>query len=278
MKLGRYTMSAAFLLGLTLLVLVVAGCSGSSVATTLVTPATMIVTAGNTTTAPAETTTTVAEVTTSSSAYDALAQIRAALAASDQIAKDFQVTESKIVDDDWAGVKVHAANVDDMLVLLNHGEGAWSIVTLGSDLTGDDVIKLGAPEEIAGFFGTTQEPLTLSDNAISYARGLEGTSQLDQPLYLVVGASFKTEQEAQAALDKALPLFGDMQANFIIQLSDNFEGFEPGWFVLIEAYWEESNATDSLDFARRAFPDATVLPVTARTSDPIPVYEQLEGT
>ena len=201
MKLGRNTVSAALILGLALLVPVVAGCSGSSVDTTLVSPATVIVTLGATTTAPPETTTTTAPAETTTTVAD--------------------TTSSTVA---------------------------------------------------------SQEPLTLSANAIAYAAGLEGTSQLDQPLYLVVGASFGTEQEAQTALDAALPLFGDMQANYIIQLSDNFDGLEPGSFVLIEAYWEESNATGALDFGRRAFPDVYVQAVTAKTADPIPVYEQLEGT
>jgi hypothetical protein len=203
-RLGRYTMSAALLPALALAALVVAGCGGSSVDTTLVTPATVIVTVGATTTAPAETTTTTAPAATTTT--------------------------------------VPAV-----------------IITTTSSVS-------------------LQEPLTLSDAAIAYAAELGGTSQKGQQLYLVVGAGYQTEQDAQAALDDATPLFGDMQAYYIIQLSDNFDGIEPGWFVLIEAYWEESNANEALDFGRRAFPNATVMPVIALSSDPIPVYEELEGS
>jgi hypothetical protein len=77
-------------------------------------------------------------------------------------------------------------------------------------------------------------------------------------------------------LEKATPLFGDMQSYFVVQLSDNFEGLKPGWWVVIEVYRGEPSP-DNLAFDRRGFPDAYVKQATVRTSDPIPVYEDMVG-
>ncbi|HET6352144.1 MAG TPA: hypothetical protein VFG89_08455 [Coriobacteriia bacterium] len=114
----------------------------------------------------------------------------------------------------------------------------------------------------------------VSSAALDYARGLGGTAQTDAELYLVVGTLASDETEAQLALDAALPLFGDMQSYFIIQKSDNFEGVEPGVFMVVEAYDSEPSA-ENLEFARRAFPGAKVVRVKVLTADPIPVYDQL---
>ena len=84
----------------------------------------------------------------------------------------------------------------------------------------------------------------------------------------------KNEDDAQSKLKKAIPIFGDMQSHFIIQQSDNFEGMNPGWWVIVEAY-KTKPSKENLDFAKRAFPDASVRKAIVRTSDPIPMYEEL---
>jgi hypothetical protein len=119
---------------------------------------------------------------------------------------------------------------------------------------------------------TTQTKPALSDDALAYAKSIGGKSQKGKHLYLAIGASVKTEAEAQVLLDKATPKFGDMQSYYIVQYSNNFQGLNPGWYVLIEAYKDPPDIYN-LDFGRRAFPDLYVKAVTVKTSDPIPVYE-----
>ena len=92
----------------------------------------------------------------------------------------------------------------------------------------------------------------------------------------MIGASVKSEAEAQMALDKAIPSFGDMQSYFIVQHSDNFDGLEPGWWIVIEAYYSQPEQSE-LDFGRRGFADAYVKQAQVLTSDPIPVYEDALG-
>jgi hypothetical protein len=106
------------------------------------------------------------------------------------------------------------------------------------------------------------------------ARKLGGTSHKGQSLYFVIGESMGSEAAARAALAKATPLFGDMQSYFIVQRSDSFEGMRPGWWVVTEAYRAPPSA-ESLQFARRGFPNAYVKRAVVRTADPIPVYEDL---
>ncbi|MDP3631264.1 MAG: hypothetical protein Q8S43_10000 [Actinomycetota bacterium] len=89
-----------------------------------------------------------------------------------------------------------------------------------------------------------------------------------------MGTSVRSEQEAQAALEKAIPLFGDMQSYFIVQRSDGFDGMASGWWVVIEAY-RERPSQENMDFARRAFPDAYVRRAVVGVSAPIPVYEDM---
>jgi hypothetical protein len=116
----------------------------------------------------------------------------------------------------------------------------------------------------------------LSAKAIAYAKSLGGASYNGEGLYLIIGASKSSEAEAQALLNKALPAFGDMQPYFIIQLSDNFSGLKPGYFVIVEAHLNQPNEED-LQFARRGFPDAYTKFVTVNTGDPIPAYEDVMG-
>ena len=116
----------------------------------------------------------------------------------------------------------------------------------------------------------------VSAESLAYAESLGGTSHRGETLYVVIGASVKSEAEAQTALDKAIPSFGDMQSYFIVQHSDGFDGLEPGWWIVIEAYYDEPEQSE-LDFGRRGFADAYVKQVQVLTSDPIPVYEDALG-
>lgn len=120
----------------------------------------------------------------------------------------------------------------------------------------------------------TVSTVAISDFSIVYAEDLGGTSHLGEELYLVVGATTETQEDAQMLLEGAFPLFGDMQSYFIVQHSDNFDGLEPGRWVVIEAY-RDKPSEENTDFARRAFPDAVVESAVVLTSDPIPVYEDL---
>ena len=123
---------------------------------------------------------------------------------------------------------------------------------------------------------TLPETVAISAAASVYAEDLGGTSHQGQTLYFVVGASVGSEEEAQILLDEAGMSFGDMEAYFIVQNSSNFDGMEPGYWVLVEAYRDEPSA-ENLDFGRRAFPDLQVVEATVLTSDPIPVYEEIMG-
>jgi hypothetical protein len=117
----------------------------------------------------------------------------------------------------------------------------------------------------------------LSQASIDYAKQLGGSSHEGEDLYLVVGARVASEREAQSLLDAAIPLFGDMQSYFIIQRSDAFDGLGSGGdWVVIEAYRNEPS-DENVAFAQRAFPGATVVRVTVRTADPVPVYEDMVG-
>jgi hypothetical protein len=85
----------------------------------------------------------------------------------------------------------------------------------------------------------------------------------------VIGASVRTEAQAKTKLEPAKAV-GDMQSNFIVQLSDNFAGMTPGYWVVFEAYDGYPSAED-LQFCRRPFPSAYVKAATVLTADPIPV-------
>ena len=123
---------------------------------------------------------------------------------------------------------------------------------------------------------TTPATVVISGAALVYAEDLGGISHLGETLFFVVGARVESEEEARTRLDEAIPRFGDMQSYFIVQNSSNFEGMEPGHWIIIEAYRDEPSA-ENLDFGRRGFPDAQVTEATVLTEDPIPVYEELMG-
>jgi hypothetical protein len=116
---------------------------------------------------------------------------------------------------------------------------------------------------------TTEAPNPVSQESLDYAEWLGGTSHVGEELYFVIGASVGSEEEALALLEPAKAV-GDMQSNFIVQLSDNFAGMTPGYWVIFEAYTGYPSA-DDLFFCRRPFPDAYVKTATVLTDDPIPV-------
>jgi hypothetical protein len=121
------------------------------------------------------------------------------------------------------------------------------------------------------------DQFSVSEASLAYARSLGGKNHKGQSLYFIIGKSVRSETEAQAALKKAQPLFGDMQTYFIVQRTENFEGMTPGLWVVAEAY-RKKPSPENLELARRAFPDAYVKSAAVRTSSPIPVYEDLVGS
>ena len=130
-----------------------------------------------------------------------------------------------------------------------------------------------APADPTPSVEASLEP-SVSPASIEYARSLGGTSHLGETLYFVVGVSVDTEELASSALEAATPRFGDMQDYFIVQRSDNFDGLQPGSWVVIEAYRDKPSA-DDLAFGRRGFPAASVQKATVSTEDPIPVVEDM---
>ncbi len=242
-----------------------ASCAGDETTTTQAAPTTTLAV---TTATPPATATETAE----------LDAIRSALEASGNIADDFEIADYLIMRE-WAGAIVSAPMVDDARVLLKKGAAGWEVVALFSDLSQQELLDYGAPEEIAAFLGHETTPAAgegVSADSLAYAEELGGTSHEGETLYVVIGASVETEQEAQQRLEDALQYFGDMQSYFIVQRSNNFDGMDPGWWVVMEAYRDPPDS-DQLDFARRAFPDAYAKEVTVRTADPIPVYEDMTG-
>ncbi len=116
---------------------------------------------------------------------------------------------------------------------------------------------------------TTQAPNPVSQESRDYAASLGGTSHKGEKLYFVIGASLSSEQQAKTLLEPAKAV-GDMQSNFIVQLSDNFAGMTPGYWVIFEAY-DGHPSPEDLEFCRRPFPTAYVKTATVLTDDPIPV-------
>lgn len=141
---------------------------------------------------------------------------------------------------------------------------------LGTGSTGNPLLTASSVSTEATTVTAATE--SLSQDALAYAEKLGGTSHKGQKLYFVIGASVKTEAEAQALLGPAEAV-GDMQSYFIVQLSDNFQGMTPGYYVVVEAY-HSYPSDDNLQFDRRPFPDAYVKQATVLTDDPIPVYEE----
>ena len=108
--------------------------------------------------------------------------------------------------------------------------------------------------------------------SIAYAKKLGGGSHKGETLYLVVGATAGSETDAQATLKAALPKF-DTALYMVVQRSDNFDGLNPGSWLLIEAYRDQAQANEGAKWDKRGFADCYVKRVVVKTSDPIPVIE-----
>ena len=117
---------------------------------------------------------------------------------------------------------------------------------------------------------------TISEATLQYAKDLGGKSHRGESLYLIIGDSVGSESAALAELEQAIPKFGDMQSYFVVQKSDNFQGMAPGEWVIVEAYRQQPSP-ENIQFGQRGFPDAHVVKATVKTSDPIPVYEDVTG-
>ncbi len=140
----------------------------------------------------------------------------------------------------------------------------------GSPTSADVLQEVSSPDVPLG----TGAVLTVSRRSADYAQSIGGTDHEGETLYFIIGASVRTEAAAQKGLDRAIPLFGDMQSYFIVQRSDSFRGMKSGWWLVVEAY-HKFPSQENVDFARRAFPDAYVKRATVAVSAPIPVYEDL---
>ena len=124
--------------------------------------------------------------------------------------------------------------------------------------------------------GSASASSKVSAKALDYAKKLGGWDHKGQTLYFIIGGGYGSEAEAQTALDKALPSFGDMQPYFIVQRADSFTGMTGGPWVVVEAHFKEPSE-ENLDFARRGFPDARVERAKVAVKSPIPVYEDIVG-
>jgi hypothetical protein len=151
--------------------------------------------------------------------------------------------------------------------------GTEAVGTPGGSLGANAAALASQTPALAEKTASTPRP---SASSIDYAKSLGGASQVGDALYFVIGDSVQTEREAQSLLDKATPKFGDMQSYFIVQRSDSFEGLRPGWWVVLEAY-RKPPSEENLQFGKRGFPGAYVKRATVRTTDPIPVYDDLTG-
>lgn len=107
------------------------------------------------------------------------------------------------------------------------------------------------------------------------AEDLGGISHEGETLWFVVAASEKMAGDAWWRISDALPLFGDTQMYFIVENSSHIQGFEPGLWVVVEAYREKEHAESGRDWALRAFEDAYIKQGTVNCGDPIPVVEDL---
>jgi hypothetical protein len=142
-------------------------------------------------------------------------------------------------------------------------------VTSGPTITEASVTTEAPTTTEAAATTTSVAANPVSKASRDYARTLGGTSHKGEKLYFVIGASVRTEAQAKTKLEPAKAV-GDMQSNFIVQLSDNFAGMTPGYWVVFEAYDGYPSAED-LQFCRRPFPSAYVKAATVLTADPIPV-------
>ena len=117
---------------------------------------------------------------------------------------------------------------------------------------------------------TTTTVVGVSEESKAYAASIGGTDRYGQTLWFVIGqGALSSEAQAKTLLEPAKAV-GDMQSYFIVQLSDNFDGMTPGYWIIFEAYsgYPEEH---ELEFCRRPFPDCYVKKATVMTHDPIPL-------
>jgi hypothetical protein len=140
--------------------------------------------------------------------------------------------------------------------------------TIIKDSRGRTYIQVlpGASQQVA-----SAQPVDRNDY-VGYAQSLGGVSHQGETIHLVVGAVADTQQEAQTLLEGAQAAFGDQPTHFIVQKSDNFEGMEPGNWLVIEGYAAYPPA-ENIEFGKQVFPDATVQKAKVLTTDPIPVLD-----
>jgi hypothetical protein len=158
-----------------------------------------------------------------------------------------------------------------LVALLAAGLGACSDLPAGdteTSITGT-ALDTTSTAPVSTESTSTTVPNPVSQESRDYATWLGGTSHRGEKLYFVIGASLKSEAQAKALLEPAKAV-GDMQSNFIVQISDNFAGMTPGYWVIFEAY-DGYPSDDDLFFCRRPFPTAYVKTATVLTDDPIPV-------
>lgn len=162
-----------------------------------------------------------------------------------------------------------------LMLTLAFGVGACTDLTQSD--TGTTTATLGTTvTSVTSTGGVTTSAAAanpVSQDSRDYALSLGGTSHKGEKLYFVIGASVKSEKQAQALLEPAKAV-GDMQSYFVVQLSDNFDGMTPGYWVVFEAY-REYPSQENIDFGRRPFPDAYVKSAVVLTDDPLPVYEDM---
>lgn len=134
----------------------------------------------------------------------------------------------------------------------------------------------GSPTETASVSAEATKGAGVSAKALAYAKGMGGADHKGLAVYLVVGGTYGTEADAQAALDKALPLYDDLPAYFIVQRSDSFAGMAPGSFVVVEVHFK-APTEENLEFDRKGFPNAHVVKSRVLVAAPVPVYEDIVG-
>lgn len=165
------------LLALILGAILVGGCGGpaptspgagaSSPTTSVPTAATTGIPTASSTTASSTTSTSATSASTSvpGGGQSDIERIRLALAASGRIAEDFSM-DDYLIRDEWAGVVTGSPTVGGALVLLARSGDTWQVITLGSDLSREDLMAQGAPAEIAEFL-SPWETLAVIKRAIA---------------------------------------------------------------------------------------------------------------
>jgi hypothetical protein len=117
---------------------------------------------------------------------------------------------------------------------------------------------------------TTTTMVSVSEESKAYAESLGGTDRYGEELWFVIGqGALSSEAQAKTLLEPA-KVVGQEQMYFIVQLSDNFDGMTPGYWIIFEAY-DDYPPPEDIEWCRRVFPDAYVKSAIVMTHDPIPV-------